>query len=186
MHRDVHRIIVPTLFGYATLVRAGDIHPLGLGGTPDDGAHLLGGTTQRIDTVLPPDITTDELLDFHARLLLRPAHRRRPRTAAAAVGRCRMLNHAIDVRTTAALTVHRLCPAPTPRDVAFAALVRSMRRADDAHLTTEGGALARQLVWCAIHAARDHHLAQVLHAATALHHLTLDQHASTTDSLDQA
>ncbi|MDF9878634.1 hypothetical protein [Cellulosimicrobium cellulans] len=186
MHRDVHRIIVPTVFGYATLVRAGDTHPLGLAVTSDDDAHLLGGTTQRIDTVLPPDITADELLDFHARLRLRPGHRRRPRTAAAAVSRRQMLNHAVDVRTTAALAVHRLCPAPAPRDVVFAALVRSMRRADDAHLTKEKEALARQLVWCAIYAARDHHLAQVLHAATALHHLILDQRASTTDALDQA
>jgi hypothetical protein len=61
-----------------------------------------------------------------------------------------------------------------------------MRRADDAHLTTEKEALARQLVWCAVYAARDHHLAQVLHAATALHHLILDHRASTTDALDQA
>ncbi len=187
MHRDVHRIIVPTLLGYATLIRARDTHPLGLGGPFDEDARLFGGTTQRIDTVLPPDITTDELLDFHARLLLRPAHRRRPRTAAAAVGRCRMLNHAVDVRTTTALTVHRLCPAPTPRDIVFAALVRAMRRADHAHLTKNQEALARQLVWCAIYAARDHHLAQVLDAATALRHLTLNQHAgTTTDALDQA
>src|SRR5690606_33682083 len=46
MHRDVHRIIVPTLFGYATLIRTSDT------------THPFGGTTRRIDTVLPPDLTT--------------------------------------------------------------------------------------------------------------------------------
>jgi len=187
MHRDVHRIIVPTLFGYATLVRTSDAHPAGPATTCDEAAHLFGGTTRRLDTVLPPDITTDELLDFHAHLLLRPAHRRRPRAAAAAVGRCDLLRHAVDVRTTTALTLHRATPAPTPRDVAFAALVRAMRRAEQAHLAQTQDALARQLVWCAIHAARDNRLAQVLDAATALRHLPLNQHAgTTTDALDQA
>ncbi|MBN0039099.1 hypothetical protein JN535_02775 [Cellulosimicrobium cellulans] len=186
MHRDVHRIIVPTPFGYATLVRTRDTHPTGPLAPTDDVAPLLTGTTRRIDTVLPPDLTTDDLQNFHTYLLLRPAHRRRPRAAATAAGRYDLLRHAVDVRTTTALTLHRTNPAPTPRDAAFAALVRAMRRAEQAHLTQTHDALARQLVWCAIHAARDHHLTQVLDAATALRHLTLDQHAdTTTDALDQ-
>ena len=81
MHSDVHRIIVPTLFGYATLVPTRDTTlPTGRGvSTASGGAHLLGGGTRRIDTVVPSDITVEELLDFQAHLLLRPGHRRRPR-----------------------------------------------------------------------------------------------------------
>jgi hypothetical protein len=190
MHRDVHRIVVPTLWGYATVVRTRDIpHSMGpRTSSPDESAHLVHGGTRRIDTVLPPNLSADELLNYHAQLLQRPAHRRRPRTAAAAVGRCDVLRHAIDVRTTTALTLHLACAAPTPRDVVFTGLVRAMRRADHAHLSMPQEGLARQLVWCALHAARDHQLAQVLDATHALRHLATNQHAGTTitDAFDQA
>jgi len=189
MHRDVHRTVVPTLWGYATLIRTRDIaHPVRTQAPSSiEGPQVLLGDTRRIDTVLPPDITTDELLEFHAQLLLRPAHRRRPRSAAAAIGCCPMLRHAIDVRTTTALTLRLVDVAPTGRDATFAALVRAMRRVENAHLTHVQEALARQLVWCAIHAARDDQLAQVLDAAAALRHLTFTQHADTiTDAADQA
>ncbi|MGN7704460.1 hypothetical protein [Cellulosimicrobium sp. 22601] len=175
MHRDAHRIVLPTLFGYATLVRIRDV------------TNPFAGRTRRIDTVLPPTLSADELLDFHARLVLRPAHQRRPGAAAAAVGQCRLLGHAVDVRTTSALTLNRTTVAPTSHDLAFATLARTMRRACDARLRDTQEALARQLVWCGIHAARDHEVAQVLHAAEALRNLiTVETSGSTTEALDQA
>lgn len=176
MPRDVHRIIVPTLWGYATLVRTRDSSP------------PSGGTTRRIDTVLPPELSPDEITEFHARLLLRPAARRRPGLSAATAGCRRMLSRAVDVRTTAALTADLGGADLTALDVACAALVRAMRRADGAGLTCTQEALARQLVWCALHAAPEHRLAQVLHAAAALRGLAASAPTGTapTDALDQA
>ncbi|MBN0038556.1 hypothetical protein JN535_00010 [Cellulosimicrobium cellulans] len=176
MHRDAHRIVLPTLFGYATLLRASDL------------THPFAGRTRRVDTVLPPDLTTDELHAFHVQLLRSPAHRRSPRTAATAVGRRRLLGHAVDVRTTGASALSSATAAATPLDVASAALVRAMRRACDARLGETQEALARQLVWCGIHAARDHEVAQVLHAAAALRNLTVigTSGTTTTEALDQA
>ena len=160
MHHDVHRVIVPSPWGYATLIRTTDT------------AVPTRGLTRRIDTLLPPDLGPDALLDFHARLLQRPGARRRPVTAAMTGAARRALRHAIDVRTTAALELHRAGHAPRPVDVTFAALVRAMRRAAHAHLDVTDEAMARQLVWCGTLAARDNALAQVLDAAHALRHLT--------------
>ncbi|MTG87846.1 hypothetical protein GJV82_02590 [Cellulosimicrobium sp. BIT-GX5] len=53
-------------------------------------------------------------------------------------------------------------------DVALAALVRAMREADRARLGTAHQALARELVWCALVAARTDEASEVTHAARAL------------------
>jgi len=160
MHRDAHRIIVPTLWGYATLARE------------PDAAHPFDGTTRRTDTVLPPELSAEQLREFHAQLLLRPADRRRTRTAAAAIGQHDLLRRAVDVRTTCAFALLTASTGASPHDVAFAGLARAMRRACDADLTEHQEALARQVAWCGILAAHDNRLASVLDATRALHHLT--------------
>lgn len=152
----VHRVLRPTIWGYATLTRRS--HPALAG----------GGGTRRVDTVLPPVLTPDELDGFHDVLRGRagpPGPWRVGVTGSARVRRA--LRLAVDVRTTAALHPEPDVPRRTT-DVALAALARAMREADRARLGTAHQALARELVWGALVAARTDEASEVTHAARAL------------------
>jgi hypothetical protein len=159
--RSVHRVLLPTMWGYATLTRR--THP----------ALSDGGGTRRVDTVLPPVLTPDELRALHDELVPGPGVRGRLwRTGAYSPRVRRVLDLAVDVRTTVAL--HPSPSAPLrANDVAFAALLRAMRTASDAELSAGRQALARELVWCALTAARTNEVGQVLDAAHALRLLTV-------------
>jgi hypothetical protein len=77
------------------------------------------------------------------------------------------LGLAVDVRTSA--VVRPAQPEPVRADeAALAALVRAMRTASDAGLRTGHQALARELVWCALAAARENRVGQVVDAARTL------------------
>lgn len=153
---SVHRVLLPTTWGYATLTRR--THPA----LPD------GGGTRRVDTVLPPVLTPGELASFHDQLLPRPSVRGRVLGPAPGSPRIRrVLDLAVDVRTTAALRPPTSEPLRA-NDIALAALLRAMRAATDVDLLPGSQALARELVWCALAAARENQVGQVLDAAHAL------------------
>ena len=153
---SVHQVLLPTIWGYATLTRRD--HP----------ALPEGGGTRRVDSVLPPVLTPDELDAFHDGLRRHPgAHRRTWSAAASSVRVRRALELAIDLRTTAALHPADAAPAGAS-DVGLAALVRAMRTVSERDLCAGRQALARELVWCALTAAREDRACQVLHAARAL------------------
>ncbi|MFF2832339.1 hypothetical protein ACFVSK_11310 [Cellulosimicrobium cellulans] len=153
---SVHRFLLPTMWGYATLTRR--THPA----LPD------GGGMRRVDTVLPPVLTPDELTDLHGQLLPFPGFRGRVlRTAPSSPCLRRVLDLAIDVRTSAGL---RPSPSQPLRagDIAFAALLRAMRTASETDLSPGAQALARELVWCALTAARNNQIGQIIDAAHTL------------------
>ncbi|WP_407320273.1 hypothetical protein UQW22_07425 [Isoptericola halotolerans] len=151
-------MITPTIWGYATLTR-----------TPD-GTIPSGGATWRVDTVLPPELTPDELEDFHCRLAQHPGRRRHAAVAWAGPTVRRALRGAIDVRTSVALGLHHDgCQEP---QVVATALVRVMRSVADTQILPEQEPLARQLAWCALAAARQGETRQVLDATACLQQLS--------------
>lgn len=166
---SVHQVVLPTLWGYATLTRRS--HP----------ALPQGGSTRRVDTVLPPVLSPHELADFHRRLRTRPGALRRP-TAKPGERRLReALRTAIDVRTTGVLEHSPQTDLFGLRDLALASLVRAMRTATTLTLAEHEEALARQLAWCGFVAARDGEVGSALDAAAALRQLAAqraDAHSS--------
>jgi len=160
---SVHRVLLPTMWGYASLTRRS--HPALPG----------GGGTRRVDTVLPPVLTPDELADFHDQLLPHPGVRGRALRAPRTSPRLRrVLDLAVDVRTTAALRPSESGSEPLrPDDVALAGLLRAMRAASEADLLPGSQALARELVWCALTAARKDQVGQIVDATRALHLVTV-------------
>ena len=71
----------------------------------------------------------------------------------------------IDLRTSDAL---RRVHAASASDVGLSALVRAMRTFSESGDDAGRRALARELVWCALVAAREDRVSQVLDAAHAL------------------
>jgi hypothetical protein len=153
---DVHRVITPTIWGYATLTR-----------TPD-GTVPSGGATWRIDTVLPPELTPDELECFHSDLVQRPGRRRQAAVMWTLPAARRALRRAVDVHTSVALD--RAADRRAPLAVSVA-LVGAMRSVADTPILPVQEPLARQLLWCGLGAARQGQHRQVLDAAEGLRRL---------------
>ncbi|MCO7275083.1 MULTISPECIES: hypothetical protein [Cellulosimicrobium] len=149
---------LPTIWGYATL-------------TTTRHRALPCATTQRVDTVLAPVLTPDELEDLHDRLDARPRRwwGRTPLLLGASRSARHALSHAIDVRTTTVLQ----CPPDHPgHGSPVARLLRTMVVVEAAPLTVTGEALARELLWAGLCAARVGETDSVLRAAGALRGLT--------------
>ncbi|WP_129789514.1 hypothetical protein [Promicromonospora panici] len=138
----------------------------------NDVTSLLGEATSRVDTVLPPILTPEELADFHDNLLQDPRARRRSRGTFAQQRRFRRaLREAVDVRTTASLRLDVSRLELSASDVVFSTLVRAMYMAATVDMEPAQDALARELVWCAIHAVDAGNLGEALDWAAALRRL---------------
>lgn len=154
---QVSRRVVPTLWGFATLAVVE--HPA-----------LL--TEVRVDTVLAPGLTPQEFAVFHRHVREGDVLcRRRSGWGDDRVARkVRLaLRGGVDVSTSRA-SVGQGHPGDVG-EVALGALVRTVKTVDEVQLATWVQPLARELLWCALTAARTGDYDGVLEGVLALRSL---------------
>lgn len=141
MRRRTTYALTPTIWGYARIGGAG----------PADRPGAPAGAS-RVDVMVPPVLTPDELADLHSRLRPVAAEGRREVDIGPTVqGEVRRaLSGAIEVRTSEALDRADRDVAESPLVGAF---VRLVVRGGQSSLTVVQAALARELGWAGVRAA---------------------------------